>query len=786
MSSGGPARTPSLFGDDEPEPPPRGKAAPKPAKRRTPRRGGLDPDSVKRFALVALDRPVRTRFTYAVPPELEEQLAPGCRVAVPFGPKRMLGVVVAVLPAAAVDTAELKGRLRAIERALDPGPIVDEDLLSLTRWMAEEYACAWGEALAAVLPAALKRERNRRTVVHAEAAPDIAPEVLEELETKAPKQHRLLRTLLDIDGGIELRDVLKRLNLSDAPAKGLVAKGLVKLEHVVVESDPLLTGRGDRPRHAALTGDQETAVGAITERITAGEQGAFLLQGVTGSGKTEVYLRAIEAAVEQGKGAIVLVPEIALTPQTVGWFRSRFGRVAVMHSKMTDAQRLDMWISVREGRANVVVGARSAIFAPVRNLGIVVVDEEHEPSFKQGSTPRYHARDVALRRAQVAGAVCVLGSATPSLESWRAAREGKLERLSLPVRVGGGELPPVTVVDMRTENDAEQGLFSKRLAGELRDAVARGEQAIIFQNRRGFSPVLWCRGCKETVRCERCDVSLTFHRRIQRLVCHACCEELMPPSVCPTCTKPGLAMLGSGSERLEQLVPRIAPGARVLRMDSDTMLRREDYESALDAFGRGDVDVLVGTQMIAKGLDFPNVTLVGIVGADGAMHLPDFRASERTFQLIAQVAGRAGRGEKPGRIVVQTRVPEEPAIRLAAHHDFEAFAQHEDGLRSELGYPPHGRVIRVLFDDEEELRATREAARVADALRDGLSPADAVILGPAPAPIERLRGRHRVHLVLKSPREGGGLERAREKLVELAEGVTRPRVTIDVDPVSML
>jgi primosomal protein N' (replication factor Y) len=454
---------------------------------------------------------------------------------------------------------------------------------------------------------------------------------------------------------------------------------------------------------------------------------------------------------------------------------------------MTDTQRLRMWRRVSRGEARVVVGARSAIFAPVRDLGVVVVDEEHEPSFKQGSTPRYHAREVAVRRAQAAGAVCILGSATPSLESWRAAKDGRLEHLRLSERVSGHGFPPIEVVDLRSAPMFEAGtkgsrLFSRRLVDLLRGGLERKEQSILFQNRRGFAPVLWCSGCKATVRCEQCDVGLTWHRRIRRLVCHVCCEEQPVPAACPTCTKPGLHQLGAGSERVERELAELLPEARIHRMDSDTMRRREDYEETLEAFGKGEVDVLVGTQMIAKGLDFPRVTLVGIVNADGALHLPDFRASERTFKLVSQVAGRAGRGELAGRIVVQTTVPDHPAIVRAAAHDFEGFAAAEDALRGELGYPPHARIVRVMMDDSELAEVEAAALRCAEVLR---TIEGAVVLGPAPAPIAMMRGRHRHHVLVKAPTPEV-LDTARKVLVEHLGAKRRPRAVIDVDPTSVL
>jgi primosomal protein N' (replication factor Y) (superfamily II helicase) len=756
-------RTPSLFGLEEDEaelPPARGF-----------------------FAKVALNRPVRCEFTYAVPERLIERAREGARVAVPLGPSRKVGVIVSTAMEADVSSK----RIREVFEVLDPEPVVGRDLLELTRWIARRYACSWGEALAAVLPAPLKREVGVRRILVARVAKGVGAEALAELEVRSPKQHRLLRNLLEMEGPVELRDLLRRLNLSDSPAKTLERNGLIHLDRVEAQPDLLITSSTDRPRPAQLSGPQERAIAAITAGIDEDRPTTFLLEGVTGSGKTEVYLQVIEHALARGQSAIVLVPEIALTPQTVGWFRSRFGEVAVLHSRMTDAQRLRMWMRLRKGETRVVVGARSAIFAPLDNLGVVVLDEEHEPSFKQGSVPRYHAREVAVERARRAGAVCILGSATPSLEMWHASRSGEVELLRLPERVGGGTIPTVHVVDMRLERGhGGPPIFSALLRQLLRETVGAGEQAIFFLNRRGFIPVLFCPGCKTTVHCRQCDVSMTFHRGIRKLVCHSCCEEIPVPRVCPACTRPGLRPLGAGSERIEALLAEEYPEIRVRRMDSDTMRRRQDYEDALGAFERHEVDVLVGTQMIAKGLDFPRVTLVGVLSADQALHLPDFRASERTYQLIAQVAGRAGRGKLPGRIVVQTVAPDHPAVRHAAHADFEGFVREENALRQELGYPPHGRILRVLFEDESSSRVDEAARALAERLRERFGATALSILGPAPAPISQVRGRHRQHLILKSPLEAPEFDEAREHLITLTAGIGRPRATIDVDPMSML
>lgn len=779
VRSGSQVGGPDLFGD-LPEPKESARKA-----RPTKTRRSTEPTTAKGpFARVALRKPLRREFTYAIPSELEAGVRAGVRVAVPFGSRREVGVVVAVEQESDVDAR----KLRKIAAVLDEEPVIDSGLLELTRWIGGYYACSWGEALGAVLPASMKREKGVRKRLMIAANDGVGDTELKEVNERFPKQHRLLRTLIEVGEPMELRELTRQLNVSDAPARSLERRGWVRIEKVECAPDPLSGPIVRRARPDQLSGGQEAAVEGIASQVEAREYATFLLQGVTGSGKTEVYLRVIERSLACGRGAIVLVPEIALTPQTVGWFRSRFGDVAVMHSRMSDAQRLHTWQRVRRGELRVVVGARSAVFAPVPDLGVIVVDEEHEPSFKQGNVPRYSARDIAVVRAKDAGGVCVLGSATPSLETWRNAREGRYRRLVLTERVGGGKLPRVEIVDMCQEKGTAEGpkLFSHRLEQLLRDRLAKKEQSILFLNRRGFAPVLWCPGCRETVGCEQCDVALTYHRGIGRVVCHSCCEELAPPKECPACTRPGLRYLGLGSERVEESLGALIPDARVARMDSDSMRRPEDYERVLGEFGSGEIDVLVGTQMIAKGLDFPNVTLVGIVSADSALHLPDFRAAERTFQLLAQVAGRAGRGEIEGEIVVQTQTPDHPAIQLARQHDFESFAKSEIELREELGYPPHGRLIRAVFEDEDESACLEAARTCAARVREHTKPSDVLVLGPAPAAISRLRGRYRQHFLLKAPDLTPGLSRARSILSQFAEESSRTRVAIDVDPVSML
>ncbi len=529
-----------------------------------------------------------------------------------------------------------------------------------------------------------------------------------------------------------------------------------------------------------LTPEQE---GALAE-IERG--GVVLLHGVTGSGKTEVYLRAIARVVERGKQAIVLVPEIALTPQTVARFKARFARVAVLHSMLTESARAAQWRAARAGEVDVIVGARSAVFAPVRALGLIVVDEEHEAAYKQGNAPRYHAREVAVQRARMEGAAAVLGSATPSLESIHRARAGEYRTAPLSCRIERREMPEIEVVDMAAERAEVKRypVISRRLEQLVRQSMERREQAILFLNRRGFLTHVSCPRCQWTFRCRRCDVGMTYHRETDRAACHYCMESAPLPSACLDCGSPRLLMLGLGTERIEAEIRTLFPGFRVSRMDSDSMKTREDYRASLKALWSGATDILVGTQMIAKGLDVPDVTLVGVINADTAFHLPDFRAAERTFQLITQVAGRTGRGPRGGRVVVQTFNPQHYAIRAAAAYDFAGFLARELEMRKELGYPPFASLVRIVVQGTPEERVRAASERLSGRLKAAFDEKQAAILGPAAAPLYRLKGRYRMHFLLKVP----DLEAVLPPLRKAVGAVSTSRslqALLDVDPVDL-
>lgn len=741
-----------------------------------------------RLASVCLPLPVRTAFTYAVPEDLAEGLVPGRRVRVPFGPRTMAGWFVgwAEAPEPGEDGKSVEPK--PVQALLDDGPLLPPELLGLSRWIADTYACSWGEALSACVPSGVRKESAEATVARAKLALPVeeARALAAGLLEKHAKRARVLRILSEHPEGLAVRDLVRAAQCGDSPVRTLAKQGAIALDERLLPHDPFAGAAPEAPREVTLSPHQHAALAEIGRALDAGVSRTFLLQGVTGSGKTEVYLRAIRRVVEAGRQAIVLVPEIALTPQTVARFRGWFARVAVLHSALTEAERRRQWKDIRAGRADVVIGPRSAVFAPLPHLGLVVVDEEHEPSFKQQSAPRYHARDVAVERARRCRAVVLLGSATPSLESAHEALEGRVERLVLPARVGAGTLPRVEVVDM-VEEAKETGrlsLLGRRLAHLLGKALDARKQAILFLNRRGFAAALFCGRCGTTLRCPRCSTSMTLHRAHGTVLCHHCGNEGPVPRACTDCGAPGLARLGIGTERLEEVVHAIHPGARVARMDTDSMHDRSSYERVLGAFGRGEVDVLVGTQMIAKGLHFPGVVLVGVVSADLSLQVPDFRAAERTFQLVAQVAGRAGRADDPGRVVVQTLQPRHPAIVRAAAHDYDGFAAAELAERRRFRWPPATRLVRALVTSRDAAAARSRAEEVAAAATAALPPGAGDVLGPTPCPVAKLRDRWRFHAVVRAA------DRAVQHAVSLrlqrfSHRAGGTELTLDVDPADL-
>ena len=734
--------------------------------------------------MVAVGRPVAGPFTYALPSGREAPRFLGQRLLVPFGRGRALGFYLgpAEPPAGAV--------LKPITQVLETEPALPGDVFRLLTFAAAHYRYPLGEALRAALPPGLTR-----AVEDSPVAPEVVqtavatPAAASASLVRAPSQAATLAYLLAVGGRVELGELAHAVPKAREAIRRLVARGLVRLETQAVQ--PLVRAGFAQGRPEHLTEGQQVAVEALVRALDAASFRPFLLQGVTGSGKTEVYLRAAEHALSTGKGALVLVPEIALTPQLVGRFRSRFGtQVAVLHSGLKERERRRAWQALRAGRVRLAVGVRSAVFAPVADLGLLVVDEEHDPSFKQDEKLRYQARDLAVVRARDVGAVVVLGSATPSLETYENARRGKYEVLELPSRVDDRPLPKVELVDLRRRPrpalDVPAAL-AEESALALSETLAKGQQAILFLNRRGHSTTLLCEACGQAVSCKQCDVALTFHLQPASLQCHYCGASQGVPAVCPAC-QGALVRLGTGTERVEAEVAARCPKARVARLDRDSVGSGEKLTERLSSFARGELDVLVGTQMVAKGHDFPGVTLVCVVSADTGLLLPDFRAAERTFQLLTQVAGRAGRGQEVGRVLVQTYNPEaEPVVRAAAH-DFVGFAQTELAWRRALAYPPYSRLAAIHLEGRDAGQTAASARALARTLERSLPPAASGVrlLGPAPAPLSRLRGHSRWQLLLKAPQHRvlrPVLDAVERALLALPHGV---RGVLDVDPGAML
>ncbi|HEX6911321.1 MAG TPA: primosomal protein N', partial [Longimicrobium sp.] len=644
--------------------------------------------------------------------------------------------------------------------------------------------------------------RTRRVLRIARELPTLLAR--EEAFGRARRQREAYETLESLGGRAEAAHLTAGLGFDPSLIRKMVKAGLLATEDEVVARDPYAAMPAVPAPRLEPTAAQASVIRALTDASRTRKPGTFLLRGVTGSGKTLVYIELLREVVDrQGKTAIVLVPEISLTPQTVGRFKAVFGdRVAVLHSALSDGERYDEWRSLRAGEKQIVVGARSAIFAPLANVGAIVVDEEHEGSYKQAEAPRYHAREVAVVRAMLEGAVCLLGSATPSLESWTNARAGKYALLELPERVGGQPLPPIRVVDLRAERKRVKAttgplqepapvILSDLLVDAVRERIKRGEQTILLLNRRGYATFVQCRECGLVWHCPQCNVSLTFHRRRARLTCHYGLHEEPAPRLCPACGSDDLSFKGVGTEQVERAVEESFPAARIARMDVDTTAGKWAHHTILGRVERGEVDILLGTQMIAKGLDFPNVTLVGVINADTGINLPDFRATERTFQLLTQVAGRAGRGPKGGEVLIQTALPNHYAVQAATEHDFTGFADRELETRREPAYPPFSRLVNVVVSGLEE-QATQEACVAAADWVSGLLTSRGVkgvaLVGPAPCPIDRIRARWRWHFILRSTsaKTLGKVARYFFERYSVPASKAELRIALDRDPVALL
>lgn len=728
---------------------------------------------------------------YRVPENLRATLGVGSLVRVPVRRTLQLGIVGEI---GAPRDFPLD-KLKAVAQVVHPFPALTGELLQLARWMAGYYACPLDTIIETMIPVAVRSGATVKQEKLLSVARVLAPEELAVMEKRAPQQARLYRFLAQQFKPQQKGLVLARLEQTSAVASALVKRGVIKEEARRVHREAYLDDFGDGERVASqppqLNAEQLAAVADVEAGLGRRKFGVTLLHGVTGSGKTEVYLHAIDTALKAGGGVIFLVPEVALTPQTVARLRSRLEAIApghkcvVWHSHLSEGERLDGWLALATGEARVVVGARSAVFAPVQNLQLIVVDEEHEPAYKQDETPRYHGRDVAVYRAKLNQAVCLLGSATPSLESFANTRNGRYGLLELKQRVDSRQLPHIDVVDMRIETMRSRGLttLSRKLVDGMQARFERKEQTILFINRRGYSSSMLCTECGHIEECAHCSIAMTYHRTDETLRCHLCGEQRAAPVVCPKCRSPKIRWRGLGTQRVEEAVRRILPRARIERMDTDTMGKKNRFREILSQFRAGKIDVLVGTQMIGKGLDFPNVTLVGLVDADISMHIPDFRANERTFQLLVQVAGRAGRGDRAGEVVVQTFTPQAEAIQFSRHADFAGFAEAELKLRRDFNYPPFRHLIQHRFrgPNVEKLKFFTDqwSRQVEQALGTRVE-----LRGPSPAPIEKIKDEYRWQLwyfTASITKVIGELNRLRGEF-PWPDEITQ---VLDVDPVSL-
>ncbi len=794
------------------------------------------------IASVIVDVPAKQtdrEFDYRIPEKWNQVIKPGMRVIVPFGPRMVQGFVTGLK--AKSDFA----KLRFIKEPMDLEPILNDELLQLGDWLTKEAMCFKISALQAMLPAAMKAKYekvikvvkdkkdqlppsisnlfgkndsiswkdviegenaslvqkemqngnleleykvknrlNKKTVrvIKSLLSPMELKEMASAISSHAKKQQELLQYFIEHQEPIPLKELLELMNTSSGTVKSLVSKGALAEMDQEIYRDPYENRVFEKSIPFTLTAEQTAALKPIQEKIHHDEHDVFLLYGVTGSGKTEVYLQAIASVIEKGKEAIMLVPEISLTPQTVKRFKERFGeQVAVMHSGLSVGEKYDEWRKIHRKEVKVVVGARSAVFAPFENLGLVIIDEEHESSYKQEETPRYHARDVAIERAKSYGCPVILGSATPTLESFARAKKNVYKLLTLSQRMNNNALPAVDIVDMREElRTGNRSMFSELLFTRLKDRLEKGEQTVLMLNKRGHSSFVMCRSCGLVINCPNCDISLTYHRFNDIMKCHYCGFEEGMPSVCPECDSEHIRFFGTGTQKVEEELAKILPEARVIRMDVDTTSKKGSHERLLNAFGEGKADILLGTQMIAKGLDFPNITLVGVLSADTMLHLPDFRSSEKTFQLLTQVSGRAGRHQLPGEVVIQTYTPEHYSIELSALQDYDAFYEREMYLRRQSHYPPYYYVVLITVSHEDLMKTVSVTEKITNYLGSRLN-RDSVVLGPVASPISRINNRYRYQCLIKYKREPDLNQHLRTLLEHYQKETAQNHLQISID-----
>lgn len=727
-------------------------------------------------------------YDYLVPEDLLERLGVGMRVKVPLGRggRQMTGYCVAVRAAGENPGNIDRSRLREIRSVVDSAPIISRSLLELAEWIATTYLCQLGTVIETIVPAGVRSRAGTREIAFL-TVPNAVVAKLTQLQLPK-KQAECLKLLAASPQPMTMDQLADAAGCSTAPIKSLCEKQLIvkQLERIHQQDHSLKPD--SREANLELNAAQQQALDSVRDSIQGRRAETIVLHGITGSGKTEVYIRAIQEVIKHGRQAIVLVPEISLTPQTRQRFRARFQRVAVLHSHLSPGERHWHWKKIAAGEIDVVVGARSAVFAPLPRPGIIVIDEEHDGSFKQDKAPRYHARDVARFRSNQEKIPLILGSATPAIETYHRARTGKFRLVELPQRALDRPLPEVTAIDLRSEfsNPANRGAISKQLALAMKEALADGGQVMLLLNRRGFATSIQCPACGFVLECPNCDIALTHHKDTNRAICHYC-EHMVPSPVrCQKCDHAGIRLAGLGTQKLEAEVRSRFPNDPCLRMDSDTMQRHGSHEEALDRFRAGEIRILLGTQMIAKGLDFPNVTLVGVINADTALHLPDFRAAERTFSLVTQVAGRTGRGERGGHVLVQTFNPEDPTIQAALKHDFKRFADLEIPQREQFGYPPFRALARIVVRDEVDSRALAFAKQLESSIRTRIPDGDDTrILGPCAAPIEKLRGRYRFHMFLNSDHAA----KLRQIIQQATSEIKAPEDVqwiVDIDPLDMI
>jgi primosomal protein N' (replication factor Y) len=813
------------------------------------------------YAQVAVPVHLRKLFTYRLPNSMRDQARPGSRVMVQLGNKPTAGYIVALIPQLRAGTSLIESEIKEVQELLDVDPPLTQEVLQLTRWVADYYAAPWGEVMRAALPAGINATVEQTISITNEGYDEIkslppasaggshrlralqiltnegeselhafclrmgskgVPKWLRELEEeglvarsyRTPKrptqakrrkavrfvahssagktaaQDRAIATLRANQNEMLVSELTKQAQISESVIRTLVKNGVVEEFEQGIRRDPLARATLPADTNFELTRAQTDALRAIDERLKARAFAPILLHGVTGSGKTEIYIRAMRAALETNRGAMMLVPEIALTPILSRRLRTHFGeQIAIFHSSLSKGERFDEWSRLRSGEACVVLGTRSAVFAPVSHLGIVIVDEEQDASYRQEESPFYHARDTAIVRARSESAVVLLGSATPSLESFHNAQNGKYAYLHLPERVANRPLARAEIIDMREvfARRKKPTVFSDELLFAIEETHARAEQTIILLNRRGYSSFILCRSCGESIECPNCDVTLTYHRGDQTLVCHYCNHHQRAPSVCPTCESKYIYYVGEGTEQLEEILRKRFRGLRIGRIDRDTKSRRHQFEKTLLDFDKGEIDLLVGTQMLAKGHDFHNVTLVGVVSVDAGLALPDFRAAERTFQLITQVAGRAGRGDLSGRVLIQTYHPNHYALRHATAQDYRGFYDEEIRHRRNHGYPPFVALALLLVRHKDATRAMSVAQQIRTSLNEANGDHSCRILGPAPAPFARLRGEYRLQLLVKSRSRKQMRAVIDQALKSFEENGGEIRlVTLEIDPVSMM